>query len=253
MDFDDLIMETVKLFKKSAVTLEKYQNKWRYVFVDEFQDTNFAQFELTKLLAKKYSNICVVGDFSQSIYSWRGADYRNLLNFKKDFPNTKTFNLEQNYRSTQTILDAAFGVISKNNSHPILKLWTDKKGGEKIVLHEARDERAEATYIISQIRQICQISQIFFSDFAILYRTNAQSRVLEEAFLHEGIPYVLVGGTRFYERKEIKDILSYLRLLHNSKDTVSYNRAEKLGKGRLEKFKKIASSQAPRNDMIQIC
>ncbi len=243
LDFDDLIMETVKLFKKSAVTLEKYQNKWRYVFVDEFQDTNFAQFELTKLLAKKYSNICVVGDFSQSIYSWRGADYRNLLNFKKDFPNTKTFNLEQNYRSTQTILDAAFGVISKNNSHPILKLWTDKKGGEKIVLHEAGDEREEASFIVKQLTDN-------YSDYAVLYRTNAQSRVLEEAFLHEGIPYVLVGGTRFYERKEIKDILSYLRLLHNSKDTVSYNRAEKLGKGRLEKFKKIASSQAPRNDTL---
>lgn len=229
LDFDDLIMETVRLLNTSKDTLGKYQNKWRYVLVDEYQDTNHAQFELTKLLAKRYRNICVVGDFSQSIYSWRGADYRNLLHFKSEFPETKTFNLEQNYRSTQKILDAAFGVISKNKSHPILKLWTKQDGGERIFLYEARNEQDEAQFILSQIKEP-------LSNYAVLYRTNAQSRVLEETFLHAGIPYVLVGGTRFYERKEVKDILSYLRLIHNPKDTVSYNRAEKLGKGRLEKF-----------------
>lgn len=232
LDFDDLINEPVRLFKTRPEILEKYQNKWPYILVDEYQDTNNAQFELTKMLAKKHQNICVVGDFSQSIYSWRGADFRNLLKFKTEFPNTKTFNLEQNYRSTQNILDAAFNVISKNKSHPILKLWTEKNGGEKIQLYEARNEQDEAAYIIKQIAASGQRLE----EFAVLYRTNAQSRVLEEAFLREGIPYLLVGGTRFYERKEIKDVLAYLRLLHNPKDTVSYNRAEKIGKNRLEKF-----------------
>ena len=232
LDFDDLIMETVRLFQKSPEILAKYQAKYHYILVDEYQDTNFAQFELTKLLAKRHRNICVVGDFSQSIYSWRGADFKNLLRFKSEFPETKTFSLERNYRSTQKILDAAFKVISKNKSHPILRLWTDKDGGEKIMLYEARNEQDEAGFIIDQIqmasRQLC--------DFAVLYRTNAQSRVLEEAFLHIGVPYLLVGGVRFYERKEVKDVLAYLRLLHNPKDTVSHKRIEKLGKGRLEKW-----------------
>lgn len=232
LDFDDLIMETVKLFKKSPEILGKYQEKFKYILVDEYQDTNHAQFEFTRLLAKRYQNICVVGDFSQSIYSWRGADYHNLLHFKSEFPNVVTFNLDQNYRSSQKILDAAYGVISKNKSHPILKLWTDNSGGEKITLYEARNEQDEAQYIINQLTSK-------FSDYAVLYRTNAQSRVLEEAFLHNGIPYVLVGGTRFYERKEIKDLIAYLRVLHNPKDTVSYRRLEKIGKGRLERFEKI--------------
>lgn len=231
-DFDDLIMETVKLFKKNPEILAKYQEKFKYILVDEYQDTNHAQFEFTRLLAKRYQNICVVGDFSQSIYSWRGADYHNLLHFKSEFPNVVTFNLDQNYRSSQKILDAAYGVISKNKSHPILKLWTDNSGGEKITLYEARNEQDEAQYIIKNLN-------FKFSDFAVLYRTNAQSRVLEEAFLHNGIPYVLVGGTRFYERKEIKDLIAYLRVLHNPKDTVSYRRLEKIGKGRLERFEKI--------------
>lgn len=244
LDFDDLIMETVHLFRAMPEVLEKYQNKWRYILVDEYQDTNHAQFELTKLLAKKYRNICVVGDFSQSIYSWRGADYRNLLHFKSEFPDTKTFNLERNYRSTQKILDAAFGVISKNKSHPILKLWTQKDGGDKIIMYEARNEQDEARFLIEEIKIASRPERPkgvegpprSYSDFSVLYRTNAQSRVLEEAFLHEGIPYTLVGGTRFYERKEIKDILAYLRLVHNPKDSVSRNRVEKLGKGRLAKW-----------------
>lgn len=243
LDFDDLIMETVRLFKKSPEILEKYQNKWRYILVDEYQDTNNAQFELTRMLAKKYGNICVVGDFSQSIYSWRGADYRNLLKFKTEFSKGKTFNLEQNYRSTQMILDAAFNVISKNTSHPILKLWTESLGGEKIQLYEARNEQDEAMFVIKQLTSN-------FSDFAVLYRTNAQSRVLEEAFLHEGIPYILVGGTRFYERKEIKDVLAYMRILHNPKDTVSLKRAEKLGKNRLAKFNNHEFTDKPTIELL---
>lgn len=232
LDFDDLLSMTVALFEKTPDILGMYQERYHYVLVDEYQDTNRAQYVLTKLLVGRYRNICVVGDASQSIYRWRGADFRNIVLFRQDFPDVKVFHLEQNYRSTQTILDAAFGVIQKNTSHPILKLWTEKKEGERILLYEARNEHDEALFIIQTILQ----SGKPYTDFAVLYRTNAQSRVLEEAFLHAGVPYVLVGGTRFYERKEIKDVLSYLRLLANPKDMVSYKRAEKLGKGRLEKF-----------------
>jgi DNA helicase-2/ATP-dependent DNA helicase PcrA len=232
LDFDDLLAKTVELFVANREIAGKYQEKYRYVLIDEYQDTNRAQYELSKLLAARYKNICVVGDASQSIYRWRGADYRNIVNFKNDFPDTREFHLEQNYRSTQTILDAAYGVISKNTSHPILKLWTKSRGGAQINVYEARTEHDEATFLVTTILQANKP----FADFAVLYRTNAQSRVLEEAFLHAGIPYVLVGGTRFYERREIKDVLAYLRLLANPKDTVSYRRVEKLGKGRLEKF-----------------
>lgn len=237
LDFDDLLMQTVILFQKNRELLGIYQEKYQYVLVDEYQDTNHAQYNLTKMLAGRYNNLCVVGDASQSIYRWRGADFRNILNFKHDFPSCKEFHLEQNYRSTQVILDAAFGVINKNTTHPILKLWTDRTGGDKITLYEARNEHDEASYI-SQI--ILQANRPF-TDHAILYRTNAQSRVLEESFLHAGIPYILVGGTRFYDRKEIKDVLSYLRLLFNPKDTVSYKRLEKNGKERFKKFLEFAS------------
>jgi len=239
LDFDDLIMESVRLFQKSPDTLEKYQARFKYILVDEYQDTNMAQFEFTKLLAKRHHNITVVGDFSQSIYSWRGADYKNLIKFKSEFGESQTFSLEQNYRSSQKILDAAFQVISKNKTHPILKLWTKQTGGEKITLYEARSEQDEAKFVIDQISTAVNNksgSSPNLSDFAVLYRTNAQSRVLEETFLHYGVPYVLVGGTRFYERKEVKDVLSYLRFIANPKDTVAYNRIEKLGKGRLAKF-----------------
>lgn len=232
LDFDDLLMDTVKLFEKSSTTLGRYQEQYHYILVDEYQDTNRAQYTITKLLSGRWHNLSVVGDASQSIYRWRGADFRNIVNFKTDFPNATVYNLEQNYRSTQTILDAAFGVISKNTSHPILKLWTEKTAGDKITLYEARTEHDEATFLATTILQ----SSRPFTDFSVLYRTNAQSRVIEEAFLHAGIPYVLVGGTRFYERKEIKDVLGYLRLLANPKDTVSVNRIEKLGKGRMERF-----------------
>lgn len=235
LDFDDLLTCAVELFVKRKDIAGIYQEKYRYVLVDEYQDTNKVQYVLSKLLSARYRNICVVGDASQSIYRWRGADFRNIVNFKKDFPNTREFHLEQNYRSTQIILDAAYGVISKNTTHPILKLWTDNHGGDRILLYEARNEHDEATFIVQTILQANRP----FNDFAILYRTNAQSRVLEEACLHAGIPYILVGGTRFYERREIKDVLAYLRLIANPKDMVSYRRVEKLGIRRLEKFLKI--------------
>jgi DNA helicase-2/ATP-dependent DNA helicase PcrA len=238
LDFDDLLSKTVELFSKQKEILGKYQEKYHYILIDEYQDTNKAQYAISKLLSARYRNICVVGDASQSIYRWRGADFRNIINFKRDFTDTHEFHLEQNYRSTQTILDAAFGVISKNTSHPILKLWTDKQSGEKITLYEARTEHDEAAFLVQTILQASRL----FNDFAVLYRTNAQSRVLEESFLHAGIPYVLVGGTRFYERREIKDVLAYLRLIANPKDTVSYHRIEKLGKGRLDKYLKFADT-----------
>lgn len=241
LDFDDLIFSVVKLFRKNKEVAAFYQDKFRYVLVDEYQDTNHAQYELTKLLAKKWRNLCVVGDASQSIYSFRGADFRNILNFKKDFPDVKIFNLEQNYRSIQTILDAAYAIISKNRSHPILKLWTQNEGKTPITIYQAQSEHDEANYIINQISNLqfstrVPLGRFQYSDIAVLYRTNAQSRVIEEAFLRVGIPYILVGGVRFYERKEIKDVLSYLRLLVNPADGISYKRVEKLGKKRLEKF-----------------
>jgi len=237
LDFDDLLFKIVDLFKENQQILEKYQDRFRYILIDEYQDTNRAQYILTKLLAKKYNNICVVGDFSQSIYSWRGADFQNLSKFKDDFKNVKTFKLSQNYRSTQKILDAASSVISKNASHPILNLWTDNKTGDDLVIFEARNEHHEGDFIVEQIISMKQRdSGLKYSDFAVLYRTNAQSRILEEVFIHQAIPYVLIGGTRFYERKEIKDILAYLKILSNPKDNVSLKRIEKLGKTRHKKF-----------------
>ncbi|OGG29163.1 hypothetical protein A2973_01590 [Candidatus Gottesmanbacteria bacterium RIFCSPLOWO2_01_FULL_49_10] len=248
LDFDDLLMTAVDLFQKHPPTLSYYQEKFHYVLIDEYQDTNRAQYVLTKLLSGRYKNICIVGDASQSIYRWRGADYRNITLFKTDFPNVKTFHLEQNYRSTQIILDAAFGVISKNTSHPILKLWTESTSGDKITLYEARNEHDEAMFLVQTILQ----SGRPFTDFAVLYRTNAQSRVLEEAFLHGGVPYTLVGGTRFYERKEIKDVLGYLRILGNPKDIVSLRRIEKLGKARLERFLDFHQKVQSDNKLIEL-
>lgn len=232
LDFDDLLVKTVELFQKNTPILGSYQEKFHYITIDEYQDTNKPQYVLSKMLSGRYRNICVVGDASQSIYRWRGADFRNITNFKHDFPDTKEYHLERNYRSTQIILDAAHQIISKNTSHPVLSLWTDKKGGEKIILYEARNEHDEAAFLVQTILQ----SGKSLTDIAVLYRTNAQSRVLEEAFLHAGIPYALVGGTRFYERREIKDVLAYVRTLAHPKDTVSYRRIEKLGKHRLQTF-----------------
>jgi len=248
LDFDDLILKTVELFKKEPGVLEKYQNKFKYILIDEYQDTNHAQYLLTKLLSQKWNNICVVGDFSQSIYSFRGADFLNLAKFKEDFKGTKTFSLSQNYRSTQKILDAASSVISKNNTHPVLKLWTENKTGEEVFVYEALNEQKEAEFIIEQVEKIkYQYPDLKYSDFAILYRTNAQSRSLEEVFIHRGIPYIIIGGTRFYERKEIKDSLAYLKVLANPKDKVSLKRIERLGKGRFEKFLRIKEKFEEKN------
>jgi len=244
VDFDDLIFKVVQMFKDNPSLLEKYQNRFKYILVDEYQDTNRAQYVLTKLLADKYKNICVVGDFSQSIYSWRGADYRNLMRFQSDFPGTKTFSLDQNYRSTQKILDAASGVISHNTSHPVLKLWTENPSGEEIEVYEANNEQDEADYII---RNINEIGHDKLYTMAVLYRTNAQSRVIEEAFLHHAIPYILIGGTRFYERKEVKDVVSYLRYFGNTSDLIAYKRLEKIGKGRLKKFLDFIESEQKKN------
>lgn len=244
VDFDDLIFKVVNLFKKFPEVLGKYQNKFQYLLVDEYQDTNHAQYVFTKMLAERFHNLTVVGDASQSIYGWRGANFRNLVNLKSDFSNLKIINLEQNYRSTQAILDVAYFIISHNTTHPILKLWTENKKGEKVGLFEADSEIKEAEFVVNKISSL--LDKRSLSDFAVLYRTNAQSRVLEEFFLHAAIPYNLVGGTRFYQRKEIKDVLAYLRLLSNPKDTISKKRIEKIGKNRLEKFlvwmKEISSS-----------
>lgn len=239
LDFDDLLIKTVVLFKEVPQILEKWQRKLTHIFVDEWQDTNKIQYLLTKLLVGKRRNITAVGDASQSIYSWRGADFRNINYLIRDYPDVKIVNLEQNYRSTQVILDAANFVISKNKSHPILKLWTEKTGGAKIKLYAARNGFDEAQFIVTQVNQLINASSKY-SDVAVLYRTNAQSRVLEEALLHAGIPYVLVGGVRFYDRKEIKDVLSYLRLLVNPKDSVSRKRIEKIGKRKLEKINEMS-------------
>jgi len=241
LDFDDLLSKTVFLFENNPEILAKYQNRFKYILIDEYQDTNHAQYTLTKKLAKRWNNICVVGDFSQSIYSWRGADFTNLTRFKEDFKNTKTFALSQNYRSTQKILDAASSVISKNTTHPVLKLWTENPEGEEVTIYEAKNEQNEVEFIVQKIEELKSIARkhqksFRFSDVAVLYRTNAQSRVLEEIFLHNSIPYILIGGTRFYERKEIKDVLSYLRNLDNKNDKISLKRIEKIGKRKMEKF-----------------
>jgi len=252
LDFDDLLFKAVKLLQNDTDTASQFQEMFRYILVDEYQDTNHAQYMLTKLLCRRWRNLCVVGDASQSIYTWRGADFRNLNNLRRDFPDMKVFSLEQNYRSTQTILDAAFGVISKNTSHPVLKLWTQKNGGTQIATYAAQNEQDEAMFVANKIIQFQKNEDLQLSDIAILYRTNAQSRVLEEAFLHESIPYMLVGGVRFYERREIKDILSYLRLILNSKDSVSLRRAEKIGKKRLAQFESYrASIQVETFDTLQ--
>ena len=233
LDFDDLLLKTVKLFEVPEV-LAKWQTKILQIFVDEWQDTNKIQYKLIRLLDGNRGVITAVGDASQSVYSWRGADYRNINYLIKDYSNIKIINLEQNYRSTQNILDAANSVISKNSGHPILKLWTEKSEGEKINLYTASNGFDEADFVIRKVKLFGN-----FNDIAVLYRTNAQSRVLEEALMHASIPYTLVGGVRFYDRKEIKDILSYLRLLFNKKDSVSEKRAFALGKRRYDKFMMI--------------
>lgn len=224
LDFDDLLLETIHLFQERKEVLEKYQTQFEYVLIDEYQDTNHAQYLFAQLVSGIHQNLFVVGDASQAIYGWRGADFRNILNFEKDFPKAKIFNLEQNYRSTKTILNTAQAVISQNKTHPILKLWTTNDEGVPVVVYEAKNETDEAEFILKMITKFNATDKYSLKDFAVLYRTNAQSRVLEEHFLQEGVPYTLIGGTRFYDRKEIKDILSYLRLIVNPEDTVSIKR-----------------------------
>lgn len=247
LDFDDLLVKTVELFKNQKPVLKKYQQKYQYVLVDEYQDTNHSQYVLTKLLANQWRNLNVVGDASQSIYRWRGADFRNILNLKSDYPDITTIHLEQNYRSTQNILDSAYAVINKNTTHPILELWTHHDQGEKVKVVETRDEKVEAQYVAEHASSLKRSK---LNKMAVLYRTNAQSRVLEEAFVKLGLPYRLVGGTRFYERKEIKDALAYLRLINNPKDMISFKRIQKLGKRRMEKFLDISPNLEANQDNL---
>ena len=221
VDFDDLLLLTLRLFKECPEVRAKYQDKFDYIMVDEYQDTNHAQYLLTKILAEKHHNICVVGDADQSIYGWRGADINNILDFEKDYPEAKMVKLEQNYRSTQIILDAANSVIDYNIGRKPKNLWTDNKQGSKITYYEATDEHDEARFVVERVQQLQQEENAKLGDMAVLYRTNTQSRVFEETLIKSGIPYSIVGGLKFYERKEIKDILAYLRLIFNPHDSLS--------------------------------
>jgi len=235
LDFNDLILLTVKLFNGRPKILENYQNKFRYILVDEYQDINFAQYQLVKLLSEGDSNLFVVGDPDQSIYKFRGADLNNILRFEHDFPHSKVIKLEQNYRSTKVILEGATNLIKYNRNRKEKELWTDKKGGEKIKCYEAASALDEAIFISREIIKLNKEKDKAFKDFAILYRTNAQSRSFEEIFNKQGIPFRVVGGLRFYERKEVKDILAYLRFVHDQKDGVSFLRIinnAKLGIGK---------------------
>ena len=221
LDFDDLLLVAVRLLQSNAAVLDKYSHRFRYVMIDEYQDTNHAQYLLAKLLASHWKNIAVVGDADQSIYAWRGADIQNILDFEKDYPNCTSIKLEQNYRSTKIILDAANAVIDNNEGRPEKNLWTDKIEGAKIQHFTAQSEHEEAAFIGDTIAKKHDIHDVPYGDMAILYRTNAQSRVLEEALIKRALPYTMVGGTKFYDRKEIKDVLAYLRVLYNPFDDLS--------------------------------
>lgn len=224
LDFDDLLFLAVRLLEEKDDVREKYQERFQYVLVDEYQDTNHAQYALTKILAAQWRNICVVGDADQSIYAWRGADIRNIIDFTRDYPDAASIKLEQNYRSTKTILNAANAVIDNNESRPRKTLWTENPSGNKVIHYQAQTEHDEADYITGAIYNRHEISHEPYGDMAILIRTNAQSRVLEEKLMRYAIPYTMVGGTKFYDRKEIKDVLAYLRLLYNPEDSLSLTR-----------------------------
>ncbi|MFZ2699433.1 MAG: DNA helicase PcrA [Lactococcus raffinolactis] len=224
MDFDDLIMNTILLFDKNPDVLAYYQGKFQYIHVDEYQDTNHAQYQLVQLLAKRFKNLCVVGDADQSIYGWRGADMQNILDFEQDYPEAKVVLLEENYRSTKTILQAANEVINNNKKRRPKKLWTQNADGENIIYHRSGDEREEANFVAGQINHELQKNKRQYSDFAVLYRTNAQSRAIEEALLKSNIPYTMVGGTKFYSRKEIRDVVAYLNVIANVRDNISFER-----------------------------
>ncbi len=235
VDFNDLLFLLVRLMNEKENVREYFQERFLHVLVDEYQDTNKAQYQLTKVFSAKHRNLCVVGDASQAIYSWRGADYRNLQLLHQDFADLTVIKLEQNYRSTQMILDAAYGVIGNNTLHPVLSLWTTQKEGKKLTVYKANDEYDEARYIWETIQDARRSDETLrLKDFVILYRTNAQSRSIEEVFIRQGVPYLLVGGVKFYERAEVKDVLAYLRYSYNRKDLVSLQRAQKNGKRRLQ-------------------
>ncbi len=245
MDFDDLILRTVQLFEKNEDILAYYQDKFKYIMVDEYQDTNFIQYRFIRLLAEAHNNICVVGDDDQCIYQWRGADIKNILDFEKDFKNTKVIKLEQNYRSHANILDAAHSVIEKNKGRKHKKLWTDKEKGDKIKYYRADNEKDEARYIAQEIDRL-HSKELKYSNFAVLYRTNAQSRTFEEALSAREVPYRVLGGTRYYDRKEIKDIMAYMRLVQNTADDLSLARIinepkRGIGDKTVEKLKTLAS------------
>ncbi|WP_170243100.1 DNA helicase PcrA [Streptococcus suis] len=248
VDFDDLIMLTLRLFDQNPDVLTYYQQKFQYIHVDEYQDTNHAQYQLVKLLASRFKNICVVGDADQSIYGWRGADMQNILDFEKDYPESKVVLLEENYRSTKTVLQAANEVIENNRNRRPKKLWTQNAQGDLITYYRARDEGDEAIYVASQIDQHHREGKPY-KDFAVLYRTNAQSRTIEEALLKANIPYTMVGGTKFYSRKEIRDVISYLNIIANPADNISYERIVNepkrgVGPGTVDKIRDFATTHA---------
>ncbi|WP_165696464.1 DNA helicase PcrA [Streptococcus agalactiae] len=248
MDFDGLIMMTLRLFDQNKDVLAYYQQRYQYIHVDEYQDTNHAQYQLVKLLASRFKNICVVGDADQSIYGWRGADMQNILDFEKDYPQAKVVLLEENYRSTKKILQAANNVINHNKNRRPKKLWTQNDEGEQIVYHRANNEQEEAVFVASTIDNIVREQGKNFKDFAVLYRTNAQSRTIEEALLKSNIPYTMVGGTKFYSRKEIRDVIAYLNILANTSDNISFERIVNepkrgVGPGTLEKIRSFAYEQ----------
>lgn len=247
MDFDDLIWKTVKLFESDAEVLDYYREKFRYIMVDEYQDTNYMQYRIVKLLAEKHRNICVVGDDDQCIYQWRGADIRNILSFEKDFPGTKVVKLEQNYRSSGNILKAAHSVIKNNRGRKEKQLWTEAEDGNKIMYRRLDNEKAEAAYIGKEIERLMTRDRKY-SDFAVLYRTNVQSRAFEEAFMAAELPYRVLGGTKFYDRKEIKDMMSYLRLVLNPADDLAFVRIinepkRSVGAKTLEKLQILAAQR----------
>lgn len=240
LDFDDLILKTVRLLEIPEVR-QKWQNQFEHILIDEYQDTNSAQYRLVKLLVNEQRNICVIGDDWQNVYMWRGADFRNILNFETEYPDAKVIKLEQNYRSTRQILDAAQAVISKNRQRSDKKLWTPNDSGKPVFVKQVADERAEADWAVSKIKTDMALGARKYSDFTVLYRTNAQSRPIEDAMIRYGIPYKIVGGQRFYDRKEVKDIIAYLRLIFQPEDKISFNRivnvpSRKLGASSLDKF-----------------
>ena len=240
LDFDDLLVCTAKLFQQVSSLREHYDKKFQYILVDEFQDTNAVQYELVRLLSRDVNNVCVVGDDDQSIYRWRGANIENILKFEKDYPGTTVIKLEENYRSTQNILSAAGNVVRENLNRNEKTLWTQNEKGDPVVCHKAEDETSEAAFVCDRIQNLCQEEGYSFNEIAILYRTNAQSRVIEDILRRAEIPYQVIGGLRFYERKEIKDVLAYLRVLINPDDSVSLKRivnvpARGIGKTSLEK------------------